>query len=57
MEGARAYQVEGPDDLRAEWVSGVDQVGLTAGTSTPDEVVEAVRQALVRGQWSVVGSQ
>lgn len=48
LEGARAYQVEGPDDLRAEWVSGVEQVGLTGGTSTPDEVVEAVRQALVR---------
>ena len=47
-EGARAYQVEGPEELRAEWVTGVEQVGLTAGTSTPDEVVEAVRQALVR---------
>lgn len=46
-EGARAYQVEGPDELRAEWMAGVEQVGLTAGTSTPDEVVEAVRQALI----------
>jgi 4-hydroxy-3-methylbut-2-enyl diphosphate reductase len=47
-EGARAYQVESAEDLRPEWVAGVEQVGLTAGTSTPDEVVEAVRGALVR---------
>jgi 4-hydroxy-3-methylbut-2-en-1-yl diphosphate reductase len=45
-EGARAYQVERPDDLRPEWLSGARTVGLTAGTSTPDETIEAVRAAL-----------
>jgi 4-hydroxy-3-methylbut-2-en-1-yl diphosphate reductase len=44
--GARAYQVENAEDLRAEWFEGVRQVGLTAGTSTPDETIEAVRAAL-----------
>jgi 4-hydroxy-3-methylbut-2-enyl diphosphate reductase len=47
-EGARAYQVEGPAELRAEWFDGVRSVGLTAGTSTPDEVIDAVHAALLR---------
>jgi 4-hydroxy-3-methylbut-2-enyl diphosphate reductase len=46
--GTRAYQVEGPDDLRPEWWVGAESVGLTAGTSTPDEVIEAVHQALLQ---------
>jgi 4-hydroxy-3-methylbut-2-enyl diphosphate reductase len=45
-EGARAYQVETAADLRPEWLAGVESVGLTAGTSTPDEVIEEVRRAL-----------
>lgn len=44
--GARAYQVEGASDLCPRWFEGVDSVGLTAGTSTPDEVIVAVHNAL-----------
>ncbi len=46
-EGARAHQVEGVNDLRWEWFTGVRSVGLTAGTSTPDEVIDAVHDALL----------
>ncbi len=46
--GARAYRVSGPDELRAEWFEGVNQAGLTAGTSTLDETIEAVRRAMSR---------
>ncbi|HTE18931.1 MAG TPA: 4-hydroxy-3-methylbut-2-enyl diphosphate reductase [Armatimonadota bacterium] len=46
--GARAYGVETAADLRSEWFDGVDTAGLTAGTSTPDEVIEAVRRAMLR---------
>ncbi len=46
--GARAYQVESADDLRSEWLAGVKMVGLTAGTSTPDEVIDAVHKALLQ---------
>lgn len=44
--GARAHQVEGPDDLRPEWFAGVADVGITAGTSTLDETVAAVMDRL-----------
>jgi 4-hydroxy-3-methylbut-2-enyl diphosphate reductase len=46
-EGARAYQVEGAADLRSEWLDGVEAVGLTAGTSTPDETIAEVHRALL----------
>jgi 4-hydroxy-3-methylbut-2-en-1-yl diphosphate reductase len=45
--GLRTYHVQGPDDLRAEWFDGIDTVGLTAGTSTLDETIDAVHDALV----------
>ncbi len=40
--GRTAYQVARADELRAEWFVGVERVGLTAGTSTPDDVIEEV---------------
>lgn len=44
--GAEAVQIETADDLRAEWFSGVNEVGVTAGTSTLDETVQAVLDRL-----------
>lgn len=38
--------VQGPDDLRAEDFAGVRTVGLTAGASTPDATIAAVREHL-----------
>jgi 4-hydroxy-3-methylbut-2-enyl diphosphate reductase len=38
--------VQGPDDLDFDWLSCFQTVGLTAGTSTPDEVIDAVEQSL-----------
>lgn len=46
--GARVHQVQGPEDLRPDWLAGARTVGVTAGTSTPDDVVEAVESALRR---------
>ena len=45
---ARVHQVEGPDQLCAEWIAGAQVVGLTAGTSTPDDAINAVEEALRR---------
>ena len=39
---ARVHHVETDADLRPEWFDGADVVGLTAGTSTPDDVVDRV---------------
>jgi 4-hydroxy-3-methylbut-2-en-1-yl diphosphate reductase len=42
----RVFQVETAADLRTEWLVGAEAVGLTAGTSTPDEVIAAVEHRL-----------
>ena len=44
---ARVHQVQVDGDLRAEWFDGAGTVGITAGTSTPDEVIDRV-EARVR---------
>jgi 4-hydroxy-3-methylbut-2-en-1-yl diphosphate reductase len=44
--GVRAYQIEHPDELCVEWLAGSENVGLTAGTSTLEETVQAVRLRL-----------
>ena len=38
----RVYHVETDSDLRPEWFDPADVVGVTAGTSTPDEVIDRV---------------
>ena len=34
------------EDVDPEWVRGYESVGLAAGTSTPDETIEAVERRL-----------
>jgi 4-hydroxy-3-methylbut-2-enyl diphosphate reductase len=44
--GARVHRIETATDLDPLWFDGVSEVGLTAGTSTPDEVITAVEARL-----------
>ena len=44
--GRRAFHIERPDELRSEWFDGISVVGLTAGTSTLGETVDAVFRRL-----------
>lgn len=44
--GLPAFHVQGPEDLQLEWFDGVEAVGLTAGTSTLDDTIDAVENAL-----------
>jgi 4-hydroxy-3-methylbut-2-enyl diphosphate reductase len=43
---AHVYHVQGEGDLRFEWFAGAATVGLTAGTSTPDAIIDAVENWL-----------
>jgi 4-hydroxy-3-methylbut-2-enyl diphosphate reductase len=40
--GTPAHMVDGADDLRPEWFEGRARVGLTAGASAPDILVQQV---------------
>lgn len=42
----RVHHVQSADDLRPDWFEGAATVGLTAGTSTPDAVIDAVERRL-----------
>jgi 4-hydroxy-3-methylbut-2-en-1-yl diphosphate reductase len=43
---ARVHLVQTDADLCTDWFRGIDTVGLTAGTSTPDEVVDRVESRI-----------
>ncbi len=45
---SRVHPVSTVTDLRADWLRPDDTVGVTAGTSTPDESIDAVMEALQR---------
>ena len=42
----RVYHVQTAADLLPEWTRGAEVVGITAGTSTPDVVIESVARRL-----------
>ena len=44
--GVETYHVETADEIEAAWLKGHDQVGLTAGASTPDFVIDEVADRL-----------
>jgi 4-hydroxy-3-methylbut-2-enyl diphosphate reductase len=44
--GTPAYLIDGPEDIRPEWLRGVRAVGLSAGASAPPALVDAVVSAL-----------
>ena len=40
--GVPAHLVDGADDIRDEWLAGVERIGVTAGASAPESLVRAV---------------
>lgn len=42
LHGARAYLINGADDIDRQWLDGVTNVGLTAGASAPELLVQQV---------------
>ena len=43
---SRVYHIQTASDIRSEWVVGAGTVGLTAGTSTPDDAIDRVERQL-----------
>ena len=41
-QGICAYMIDGPDDIRREWLENAAKVGLTAGASAPELLVQRV---------------
>jgi 4-hydroxy-3-methylbut-2-enyl diphosphate reductase len=44
--GVVSYHIERPEEIEEAWLEGVNIVGVTAGASTPDDVIEEVVAAL-----------
>jgi 4-hydroxy-3-methylbut-2-enyl diphosphate reductase len=47
--GKPGHLIDGPQDLRREWFDGVNTVGVTAGASAPEILVQGVIERLM--QW------
>jgi 4-hydroxy-3-methylbut-2-enyl diphosphate reductase len=45
-QGVAAYMVDNAGELRAEWVAGKSRVGVTAGASAPEVLVQQVIEKL-----------
>ena len=44
--GTPAYLIDGADEIRPEWLEGITNIGVTAGASAPDVLVQQVIQHL-----------
>jgi 4-hydroxy-3-methylbut-2-enyl diphosphate reductase len=59
--GVRGYLVDGPDDLHREWLEGKQCVGVTAGASAPEllvqQVIERLREWGAEAPQEVVGRE
>jgi len=53
--GKRGYLVDGPEDLRPEWFTGAGSVGVTAGASAPELLVQRVVARL--REWGGQGAE
>jgi 4-hydroxy-3-methylbut-2-enyl diphosphate reductase len=48
--GVRTHSIESADEIEDFWFHEGERVGVTAGASTPDDVIEAVVRRLERGE-------
>ncbi len=45
-QGVRAYLIDGAEDIKPEWLNNVKCIGVTAGASAPESLVEGVIEKL-----------
>ncbi|NPV49251.1 MAG: 4-hydroxy-3-methylbut-2-enyl diphosphate reductase [Armatimonadetes bacterium] len=55
--GTPTHHIETAEELRPEWLAGVERVGVTAGASTPDWIIAAVVARLETLGGTVAGSR
>ncbi|MDX1918239.1 MAG: 4-hydroxy-3-methylbut-2-enyl diphosphate reductase [Candidatus Caenarcaniphilales bacterium] len=46
--GAKAYLIDSKDEIRAEWLEAIESIGITAGASAPEKLVQEVVAELRR---------
>jgi 4-hydroxy-3-methylbut-2-enyl diphosphate reductase len=56
-QGARAWMIDGPDDIRRDWLTDAETVGLTAGASAPEVLVQRVVDRLREWGATVIDEQ
>lgn len=44
--GCKAYLVDDPEQVQASWFSGTGNIGVTAGASAPEELVQSICQKI-----------
>ena len=42
----RVHHVERAEELQADWFAGFDEIGISAGASTPDDVIDGVAERI-----------
>jgi len=48
-QGIPAYHIETPEEVEERWLDGVEVIGITAGASTPDWLIEDVARRINGG--------
>ncbi len=46
--GVNAHLINGPDEIQSHWMEGVETIGLTAGASTPENIVQSCIDRLIK---------
>ena len=41
-QGVPAYLIDGAEDIKAKWLTGIERIGVTAGASAPESLVTGV---------------
>ena len=52
--GVPAYLINGPEEMDPKWLDGVENVGITSGASTPEDLVMAVVDAIAPDEVTVL---
>jgi 4-hydroxy-3-methylbut-2-enyl diphosphate reductase len=48
----KSYLIQTEEDINFEWFEDGNKIGITAGASTPDEIVEKIERKILGGRWN-----